>query len=249
MPAYHTRRNLPVDSSQHQCVLAAAAAQLRASTFQAGLRQQAIVALQQQKQYKQQRNQARLHHAITLPRNPVRVAKRRAAKTKAAQAHGNQKTRGIRWYDGADSTMNGVELAKQRTREAKQRINKQLDIKHRREEALKQEQLKEARDRRVRVNGVINDAKEIVNRNSEEFEKGSFCLLRADGSLHRSIRQSVLKHTFVGIEQVGSSAVAAWVPSGAKSTRQEKLSIVGDATYCWSPKVVARDGEVVIDVL
>ena len=211
MPAYHTRTTLPMpptNSSQRPYFLAAAAAKLRAQDYEAGLRLTATLAAKRSKEEKEQRQQARRHENIKLPRDPVKVAKRRAAAATAALAQSRMPRRGVRWYDGAENPVpNGAALAKARAKKKQNRIE-------RKENEKKEHEEEERRQRRVRMQQVLLDAKVIVNKNSDEFEPGSFRLLK-HGSLHGAERKRVLEGAFGLATSVHSSA---WIPGGYESS-------------------------------
>ena len=212
MPAYHSRRTLPLQNppSQQRYVQAAAAANLRVASYNKALRQQETemaVLLQQQKR---QRARARQDPNVQLPRDPVQLAKKRAIKATVAVQKQLQRehSRGLRWYDGQENNVvNGADLAKTRSATKTKQIERQQQQQH----ALLQQ---EKRRRTVNLETVNIEAKAILNQTSEEFEAGSCHLLRADGTLHRSVRKQVLERTYKGVEVGQATHEKAWVPGG-----------------------------------
>ena len=213
MPAYHSRRTLPLQNppSQQRYVQAAAAAKLRVASYNKALRQHEThmaVLLQQQKR---QRARARQDPNIQLPRDPVQLAKKRAIKATVAAKKQLQRehSRGLRWYDGQENNVvNGADLAKTRS----DTKTKQIERQQQQQQALLQQ---EKRKRKVNLETVLIEAKAILNQTSEEFEAGSYHLLRADGTLHRSVRKQVLERPFgKGVEVGQATHEKAWVPGG-----------------------------------
>ena len=191
--AFHTRKTLPIplsSSSQNAYFNAAAAAKLRSQSYVSNQKKQLHTQQRHRQQLLQQRNQQRLHKDITMPKDPVTLAAKRAAKANASKTKLKQKQRGrgARWYDNSENLIqNGAELADARAR------RKQLNI-------VQEKKEKEQTDRdiaskkRANVEAVLMEAKQRVNV-SGEFEKGSFRLLR-QGSLYRQERKRVLQITF-----------------------------------------------------
>jgi len=212
MPPFHSRRILPIPEnthSQRQYIVAAAAAKHRQLTYKNELRKQEEQAIKINLEKKKQKQIARRDPTITLPRDPVKVAKKRVAKAfaRVKEMQRRESGRGIRWYDGKENLVrDGALLAKERSKAKSKTLMEE-------EEKKKQKMLADRRRIIVNKQNVLMEAKEILLGLSEEFEKGSFHLLKADGTLHRSVRKQVLKSAF-GNGILVDEETEKWVPGG-----------------------------------
>lgn len=224
---FHSRRKLPLrafgDLARAQRAALAAAA--RARDFAAAEARLEAEREAERRESRARARQARRDPSVVLPRNGALLAAQRVRSRSSRSSKiplkmrpdwgsgrprvfGDGK-RGTRWYDDAERRdgATGSALAQQRVeaaRAARRELENTATARVQGGSGSGSAEEKKAADRKVRVRlaKLDLDCREIAARSSDEFKRGSFVLL-ANGAMHKTTRQRILKQKLGGDVDVG----------------------------------------------